>query len=94
MSSEADTLPTLQIILEKLSALTDEVRSGFNVVNQRLDRIESRVSAIEHQLEQMDIRLDGIESFAHQTRSEILALRKDFKEFKLQTDEPATQRTT
>jgi len=30
----------------------------------------------------MGIRLDRIESFAHQTRSELLALRADVKEFR------------
>jgi archaellum component FlaC len=79
VSNEANTLPNLQTLIE-------EVRAGFASVNQRLDRIESRVSAIEHQLENMDIRLDGMESFAHQTRSEVLGLRKDFKEHRLEFD--------
>ncbi|HEV2913234.1 MAG TPA: hypothetical protein VGX92_07955 [Pyrinomonadaceae bacterium] len=61
MSDQADTLPTLQTVL-------DEMRSGF--------------ARIEHQLGRMDIRLDRIESFSHQTRSEVLALRADIKEFK------------
>jgi archaellum component FlaC len=87
MSSEADTLPTIQTVLDAIAALRSEV-------SQRFDAVERRLSVIERQLENMDIRLDGIESFAHQTRSEILALRKDFKEFKLQTEEANTQRTT
>lgn len=81
MSSEANTLPTLQTILESIN----DFRAA---VEQRFDRLESRVSAIEHQLENMDMRLDGIESFAHQTRSEVLALRKDFKGFRAQFKEP------
>ena len=48
--------------------LLEEMRAGF--------------AAIQHQLSQMDIRLDRIESFAHQTRSEILALRADLKELR------------
>jgi archaellum component FlaC len=60
------------------------MRAGFSAVNKRLD-------SIEYQLTQMDIRLDRIESFAHQTRSEVLALRADIKELRSQpdkTDEP------
>jgi hypothetical protein len=34
----------------------------------------------------MDIRLDRIESFSHQTRSEILALRADVKELRGQME--------
>jgi hypothetical protein len=44
----------------------------------------------------MGIRLDRIESFAHQTRSELLALRadvkelrKEFEEFRSQLKQPA-----
>jgi hypothetical protein len=48
---------------------------------------EARVSIIESLLENMDMRLDGIESFAHQTRSEVLALGKEFKEFRSQFKE-------
>ena len=89
MSSEADTLPTLQTVL-------DEMRAGFASVNQRLDRVESRmsgiearVSAIEHQLEQMDIRADRLEGYVNKALSELFNLRADFKEFKSQFNQPA-----
>lgn len=89
MSSDADIVPTLQTIQESIKALAEEMRSGFQAIHQRLDRIEGRVSGIEHQLEQMDIRLDGIEAFANQTRSEVMYLRKEFKEFRAQFNQPA-----
>jgi 2'-5' RNA ligase len=82
MSSDADTVPTLQIIQESIKALAEEMRLGFAAVNNRL-------SAMEHQLERMDIRLDGIEGFANQTRSEVMYLRKEFKEFRSQFNQPA-----
>jgi predicted nucleic acid-binding Zn-ribbon protein len=47
-----------------------------------LDEMRAGFEAIRHQLSQMDIRLDRIESFAHQTRSEVLALRADIKELR------------
>jgi predicted nucleic acid-binding Zn-ribbon protein len=75
MSNEAETLPTTQNILERINALAEEMRGGFE--------------AVQHQLSQMDIRLDRIESFAHQTRSEVLALRADLKEFRSQFNQPA-----
>jgi hypothetical protein len=55
VSSDADTLPTIQNVLERIEALAGEMRAGFQAVSQRLDRLERRTAAIEHQLEQMDI---------------------------------------
>ena len=40
-------------------------------------------------LEQMDIRLDKIEGFANETRSEVMYLRADFKKFRSEFKEPA-----
>ena len=75
MSDEARTKPTIETVIERISALSTELRD-FRI-------------AVEHQFENMDMRLDRIESFAHQTRSEVLALRADFKEFKSQFKQPA-----
>ena len=66
--SDEPTLPTNQIILERMDALANEVKSGN--------------AALNHMLEQMDIRLDHLEGFAHQTRSEVINLRADLKEFR------------
>jgi CRP-like cAMP-binding protein len=63
--SENTTQLTLKTILERITALDEKMERRFN--------------AIEHQLEQMDVRLDEIASFAHQSRSEVLALRASFK---------------
>lgn len=73
MSDEAQTKPTLETISAQLAEL------------RRFT--EARLSMIETLLENMDMRLDGIESFAHQTRSEVLALRKELKEFRSQFKE-------
>lgn len=82
VSSEADTLPTLQTVLA-------EMREGFRSVNQRLDSLDRRVSAIEHQLEQMDIRADRLEGNVNKALSEVMYLRADFKEFRSQFNQPA-----
>jgi hypothetical protein len=73
VSDEAQTKPSLETIAAQLT--------GFRRFT------EARLSIIESLLENMDMRLDGIESFAHQTRSEVLALRKEFKEFRSQFKE-------
>jgi hypothetical protein len=59
-----------------LENVLQEMRAGF--------------ARIEHQLEQMDIRLDRIEGFAHQTRSEVMNLRADLKEFRASFKEPVS----
>ncbi len=89
MSSDADTVPTLQTILDKLNEFRAAVEQRFDGIEQRLDGLERRLSIIERQVENMDMRLDGLESFAHQTGSDVLALRKDFKEFRSQFNQPA-----
>lgn len=70
MSSEADTLPTLQTILSELR----EFRAAT----------ERRFDGIEHQLTQMDIRLDRLEGQIDKTHSEVMYLRADFKAFRSQ----------
>lgn len=70
--SEDETKPLLEAILK-------EVRDGFAASDRRF-------AAIERQLERMDIRLDEISSFAHQTRSEILALRASFKAARIEDE--------
>lgn len=75
MSDEATTKPTLETLSNRLEELASEMRAGFAAVN--------------HMLEQMDMRLDGIESLAHQSRSEVLSLRKEFKAFRSQFKAPA-----
>lgn len=61
-----------------MSDQADTLPTTQNIV----DQMRAGFEAIQHQLSQMDIRLDRIESFAHQTRSEVLALRADIKELR------------
>lgn len=96
MSSEDDTLPTLQTVLERINYVATmmqefqtSVEGRFGIVEGRLNTIEGRLGIIERQLEQMDIRLDRIESVAHGAHSEVMNLRADFKEFRSQFNQPA-----
>ena len=52
-----------------------------------LEEMRASFAAIQHQLSQMDIRLDRIEGFANQTRSEVMYLRADLKEFRSEFNE-------
>jgi hypothetical protein len=87
--SEDPTKFTLETIAKQLNDLSMKVRVGFASTGKRL-------STVEYQLEQMDIRLDTIESYTLQTRSEVLALRASFKTTRVQgssTVETVRQRT-
>jgi ABC-type Na+ transport system ATPase subunit NatA len=81
-NGEADTLPTLQTVLERINYVA-------TMMQEFQTSVEGRLSIIERQLEQMDIRLDRIESVAHGAHSEVMNLRADFKEFKSQFNQPA-----
>ncbi|HKQ53884.1 MAG TPA: hypothetical protein VJT74_16030 [Pyrinomonadaceae bacterium] len=82
MSDEAVTKPNLKTILEAVNAIGVELHQlGVELHQFRTD---------------VDIRLDRIEGFAHQTRSELLdlradvkELRKEFNEFRSQFKQPA-----
>lgn len=80
--SENETKIMLETILK-------EMRDGFASVNQRLDRVEARVTTIEHQFEQMDIRADRLEGNTNKALSELFNLRADFKEFKIDFKQPS-----
>lgn len=61
-----DTKPTLDTVLERINALTEEMRRGFASVEQRLERIE--------------IRLDRVESMALEIRADFKEFRANLKE--------------
>lgn len=77
-----DTRPMLDTIIERLNTVAQtveglraEMRAGFAAVNQRL--------------EDFDVRFDRMESDVAKTRSEMLTLRADFKEFRAHFKGPA-----
>ena len=78
--SDQTTEPNLASLLEEMRAGFASVDKRLTAIENRLSAVENRLSSVERQLENMDMRLDSIESFAHQTRSEILALRVSFKQ--------------
>ncbi len=98
MSTEDPTqnLPGAQSFETRvLSALAD--------LAQRLDRLEAKqydtkpiweralaeIVEVNKRLEDFDVRFDRMESDVAKTRSEMLTLRADFKEFRMHFKEPA-----
>lgn len=63
-----DPKPTIETVLT-------EVRDGFTRIERRFDEFDAWRT-------DFDVRLDRVESVVNQTRSEMLTLRADFKEFK------------
>jgi hypothetical protein len=68
MTDEAITHPTIQTLLERMDALSAEMRAGF--------------AGIERAGERGATRLDRIESEVKKTGSEFYELRADFRELR------------
>lgn len=75
IAQKYETKPTIETVLERIAALGDalgtlrtEMREGF--------------ARIERTLEDFDVRIDRVESVVNATRSEMLTLRADFREYK------------
>jgi chromosome segregation ATPase len=79
VSDEAQTRPTIETVLERINALSSELRSEMRAAREYLDK----------RFEELEIRLDRIESDVNKTRSEMLTLRADFREFRAQFKQPA-----
>ena len=73
MSSNADTKPTLETILERIDNLRQDM-------NKRFDEQKKTLS-------DFDVRIDRIEGVVSMTRSDVVNLRADFREFKQKVEE-------
>lgn len=78
MSGDADVKATLEAVLKWVEALRLEINSKLSELGSRLD-----AKGLGDQGE----RADRIESVVAATRSEMLALRADFREFKQKVEE-------
>ncbi len=78
---EKVTKPTIETVLERMGAMEERI-------NQRMDGMGERISQRIDGLEQrLDSRLDRVESVANMTRSEMLELRADFRDWRVQLKE-------
>ena len=66
-----DTLPTLETIADTLRLLRQEMAAGFQMVGERLDRLENRVGQLENRMELVEI---GVE----ETRVQVVGLNVRF----------------
>lgn len=66
MADNLTTKPTLDTLLETMLGVRDEVRAGFEAVEERLERLETR--------------MDRVESIALETRADLRDLKKQLKE--------------
>jgi len=85
---------------ERVLSMLSEMRADFNT---RLERLEAKqydtkpiwqqalaeIMQANKRLEDFDVRFDRMESDVAKTRSEMLSLRADFKEFRAHFKEPA-----
>lgn len=75
MFEDAATRPTIETVLERISALGERMNEGFAAVGTRLNKMEER-------LDQMDMRLDRTQAMVH-------GMRADFRDFRAQFKQPA-----
>jgi len=80
MNDDLTTKPTLETLLEVMRDLRDTVNKRFDTVDTRSDAVDRRVNGL-------DIRIDRMDSFVHNTYSEMVAMRADFNELKVQLKE-------
>ena len=78
---EKVTKPTIETVLERMAAIEERT-------NQRMDAMEERLNRRIDKLElRLDSRFDRVESVASGTRSEMLELRADFRDWRVQLKE-------
>jgi predicted component of type VI protein secretion system len=79
MSTEADTKPTLETVLERITTLGNKLHSDMQDFR----------SSVEDRLERIEIRLDRVESMALETRADVRELRKELRAHLNQFDKPS-----
>ena len=87
MSSNADTKPTLETILERINDLRQEMNTRFDEQGNRFDDHDKRFDEQKKTLADFDVRIDRIDGVVSQTRSDMVNLRADFREFGQRVEE-------
>ena len=87
MSSNADTKPTLETVLERIDNLRQEMNRRFDEQDKRFDGQDGRFDEQRKTLSDFDVRIDRIEGVVSMTRSDVMNLRADFREFKQKVEE-------
>ena len=89
---EKVTKPTIETVLQRMGAMEERAIQRMDAmeerINQRMDAMEERLNQRIDKLElRLDSRLDRVESVANGTRSEMLELRADFRDWRVQLKE-------
>ena len=87
MSSNADTKPTLETILERIDAVRVNLDGLREEMNRRFDEHDKRFDEQKKILSDFDVRIDRIDGVVSQTRSDMVNLRADFREFRQKVEE-------
>ena len=74
-----DTKPTIETILERLTAMEERFDTRFNGLETRLDKLESRQTVFEDHTE---TRLDIIEKLCLPTCNDMVDMRIEFRELR------------
>jgi archaellum component FlaC len=87
MSSNADTKPTLETVLERIDNLRQEMNRRFDEHDKRFDEHDKRFDEQKKTLSDFDVRIDRIDGVVSLTRSDVVNLRADFREFRQKAEE-------
>jgi hypothetical protein len=81
------TKPTLETLLEMMRAMRDNMNERFDATDRRFDVADARFHTLNGRMSELDIRIDGMNSWAHKAYSAMTDLRADFSESKVRLKE-------
>ena len=83
MADEMITKPTIETVLERISAFENRFVSRFEHFEKKVDeRFEHFEKQVAERFDRIDNEIDRVASVAHSTKAEMLTLRADFRELR------------
>ena len=79
-----DTLPTLETIADMLKLLNQNVTAGFQMMGERLDRLENRVGQLENRVGQLENRVGQLENQVNQLENRLAFIEAAVEEVRVQ----------
>ncbi len=83
---DAQTKPTIETVLERINALGDNLQNQIGSLQSEFGSLKTEFGSLRDEFQlfrgEMEIRIDRIEGMTNQTRSEMLNLRADFREWR------------
>jgi len=88
MADEMITKPTIETVLERISAFENRFVSRFEHFEKKVDeRFEHFEKQVAERFDRIDNEIDRVASVAYSTKAEMLTLRADFRELRTQLRE-------